>query len=140
MKRYKRHYSAAFNPSSAFQVVEQISKPKPIKMFSRFAIFTTLALPLFAVATDSQPASSCTTGPLQCCQSTETASSTAGSALLASIGVVVQDVNALLGVTCSPISVIGVGGDSCNANPVCCENNAFGGLVSIGCVPVDLAL
>ena len=33
-------------------------------------------------------------------------------------------INALLGVGCSPISVIGVGGNSCSANPVCCTNNA----------------
>ncbi|THU91485.1 hypothetical protein K435DRAFT_674080, partial [Dendrothele bispora CBS 962.96] len=56
------------------------------------------------------------------------------------LGIVVQDVNALVGVTCSPISVIGVGGDSCSANPVCCENNSFNGIVALGCVPVDLSL
>ena len=40
------------------------------------------------------------------------------------LGVVLGPITALVGVNCSPISVIGVGGNSCNANPVCCTNNA----------------
>ncbi|KAJ4468451.1 fungal hydrophobin-domain-containing protein [Lentinula edodes] len=88
--------------------------------------------------TATEPASSCSTGELQCCDSTEEAGSAAGSLLLGLIGVVVQDVDVLLGVTCSPITVIGVGSSSCTAQAVCCEDNAWGGLVSIGCVPVVL--
>ncbi|EIW58088.1 fungal hydrophobin, partial [Trametes versicolor FP-101664 SS1] len=80
----------------------------------------------------------CSTGPIQCCESTESAASPDGVALLDSLGVVVQGVNVLLGLGCSPISVIGAGGGACSANAVCCENNSFGGLVSIGCVPVIL--
>ncbi|KAJ4499769.1 fungal hydrophobin-domain-containing protein [Lentinula lateritia] len=88
--------------------------------------------------TATEPASSCSTGELQCCDSTETAGSAAGSLLLGLIGVVVQDVDVLLGVTCSPITVIGVGNSGCSAQAVCCDDNAWGGLVSIGCVPVTL--
>ena len=80
--------------------------------------------------------------------------------VLKGLGIVVQDVDALVGLTCDPITVIGVGsGSSCSANAVCCEDNSHvsvyfgrhpqntmnsrhfssqGGLVSIGCVPVDL--
>lgn len=47
-------------------------------MFSRLATFTALALPLLAVATPleirEEPASSCSTGDLQCCDSTENVS------------------------------------------------------------------
>ncbi|KAK7470374.1 hypothetical protein VKT23_001801 [Stygiomarasmius scandens] len=96
------------------------------------------ALATLAVAT--QPASQCNTAPVQCCNTVGKASDPAIAKELGIIGVVVQDVNALVGVTCTPISVIGVGGNSCSANPVCCENNSFNGLVALGCVPVDLSL
>ncbi|KAK7676145.1 hypothetical protein QCA50_014916 [Cerrena zonata] len=113
-------------------------------MFSRVSIAVTLALSFLAVATPvpatsgGEPASECNTGPIQCCQSTEAADSTSGAALLGLLGIVLQDVNVLLGVTCSPISVIGVGSSGCSASPVCCTDNSHGGLVSIGCVPVTL--
>ncbi|EIW61062.1 fungal hydrophobin [Trametes versicolor FP-101664 SS1] len=110
-------------------------------MFSRAVALTISALPLLAAATplEARNSGSCSTGPVQCCQSTETAGSTAGSALLGSLGIVVQDVNVLVGVTCSPITVVGVGsGGSCSAQTVCCSDNSHGGLVSIGCAPVTV--
>ncbi|KAF5346289.1 hypothetical protein D9758_011495 [Tetrapyrgos nigripes] len=88
--------------------------------------------------TVTEPASQCNTGPIQCCNSVDKAGSSAVTPLLGLLGVVIQDLNVLVGVTCSPISVIGVGGDSCSAHPVCCENNNFKGLIAIGCVPVSL--
>ncbi len=74
------------------------------------------------------------------------------------LGVVVQDATTQVGLTCSPISVVGAGGGNCKATTVCCENNSYvsavvfselapvltvrasfqGGLVSIGCVPAVL--
>ncbi|RDX54532.1 fungal hydrophobin [Lentinus brumalis] len=90
-------------------------------------------------ATVTEPAAVCSTGSIQCCESTEKASSASGAALLGLLGIVLQDTNVLLGVDCSPITVIGVGsGSACSANAVCCENNNVGGLLSIGCVPVVL--
>ena len=41
------------------------------------------------------------------------------------LGIVIQDVNVIVGLTCSPLSVIGVGGSSCNTQTVCCENDSF---------------
>ncbi|CAL1710924.1 unnamed protein product [Somion occarium] len=112
-------------------------------MFSRVVALTTLALPLLAVATPTavtrgEPAGQCNTGPIQCCNSVEKASSTDANFLLGLLGIVLEDLSVLVGITCSPITVIGVGGGSCSAKPVCCENNSFGGLISIGCVPVSL--
>ncbi|KAI0767909.1 fungal hydrophobin [Irpex lacteus] len=112
-------------------------------MFASIVGFTMLALPILAVATPAPvaraDAASCSTAPIQCCQSTATAGSKSGAAALGLVGVVVQDLNVLLGLGCSPISVVGVGsGSACDASPVCCENNSFGSLVSIGCVPVQL--
>ncbi|EJD00381.1 fungal hydrophobin [Fomitiporia mediterranea MF3/22] len=105
-------------------------------MFAKFTSFATLAL--LAVATPAM--SQCDTGSLQCCNSVQKADSSSIAGLLSLLGVVVQDVNVLVGVTCSPITVIGAGDSGCSANPVCCEDNSFGGLISLGCVPVNLSL
>ncbi|KAF9061198.1 hydrophobin, partial [Rhodocollybia butyracea] len=86
--------------------------------------------------TTTIPASQCTTGPIQCCQSVEAANSGAGEALLGLLGIVLNDVDVLLGITCSGINV--AGGGTCTAQAVCCQNNAVGGLISIGCIPVTL--
>ncbi|THU91474.1 fungal hydrophobin [Dendrothele bispora CBS 962.96] len=111
----------------------------------QFTLLASLAtLATLAVATPTrrggEPASQCNTAPVQCCDSVQSADSPAASSLLALLGIVVQDVTIPVGITCSPISVIGVGGDSCSANPVCCEDNSFKGVVALGCVPVDLSL
>ena len=53
--------------------------------------------------------SQCNTGPIQCCNSVEKASNPAVSTLLGLLGIVLGDVDALVGVTCSPITVIGGG-------------------------------
>ncbi|TFK32947.1 hydrophobin, partial [Crucibulum laeve] len=70
--------------------------------------------------------------------STGKASDASISKLLGLLGVVVQDVNALVGVTCTPITVIGAGSNSCSAQTVCCTNNSFNGVVALGCSPISL--
>ncbi|KAI0333057.1 hydrophobin 2 [Cubamyces sp. BRFM 1775] len=110
-------------------------------MFSRAIAFAVITTPLLAAATPTalEARQTCSTGSLQCCQQTTTAGSAAASAILSLLGIVVQDVNALVGLTCSPINVVGVGsGNACSANAVCCDDNSNGGLISIGCVPVSL--
>ncbi|KAJ3844198.1 hydrophobin 2 [Lentinula raphanica] len=110
------------------------------------AVLATLAVATPTPETRDEPASSCSTGDLQCCNSVQPATSTAASSLLA-LGIVLQDVNVAVGITCSPISVIGVlNGNSCNAQAVSAAiitttvRNIvhISGLVSLGCVPVQL--
>ncbi|KAH9915289.1 fungal hydrophobin [Epithele typhae] len=102
-------------------------------MFARLAVVSTLAFAALAVATK------CTTGPVQCCESLESANSAAGYAILAAIGATLQNTNVELGLKCSPIDVVAVGsGNTCTTNTVCCKNNDIGGGVSAGCVPVTL--
>ncbi|KAL5514050.1 hypothetical protein ACEPAG_2811 [Sanghuangporus baumii] len=109
-------------------------------MFAK--VFTVASLAILAVATPAPvPAENqCNTGALQCCDSVQQADSPAASQLLGLLGVVVQGVDALVGITCSPISVIGIGSAGCSASPVCCTDNSFNGLISLGCVPINLSL
>ncbi|KAJ4470025.1 hydrophobin 2 [Lentinula edodes] len=103
--------------------------------------FVSVALATLAVATPAprgEPASNCSTGDLQCCNTVESSSSPGAAAILGLLGIVLQGVDVLVGLTCSPITVIGVGSSSCSAQAVCCNDNSNGGLISIGCVPVSL--
>ncbi|KAL5527865.1 hypothetical protein ACEPAG_6666 [Sanghuangporus baumii] len=93
-----------------------------------------------ATSTATQAASQCDTGDLQCCNSVQSAGSPAAAGLLGLLGIVIQGLDIPVGLTCDPISVIGLGSASCSAHPVCCQDNSHGGLISIGCVPVDLSL
>ncbi|KAI9069431.1 fungal hydrophobin [Trametes sanguinea] len=113
--------------------------------FSRAVVLAISALPLLAAATPletrgggSGSSGSCSTGTLQCCGSTLDANSPAGADLLKALGIVLQDVDVMLGLTCSSINVVGVGsGSGCSAQTVCCEDTS-NSLVSIGCLPVSL--
>ncbi|KAK7023647.1 sc3 hydrophobin [Paramarasmius palmivorus] len=125
-------------------------------MFSRIAtvVYAPLALTLLAAATCptktvtvtppattvTQPASQCNTGPVQCCNDVKSASSSPVSKLLGLLNVVLSDLNVSVGLTCSPISVLGIGSAGCTAQPVCCQNNEFNGVIAIGCVPVNINL
>lgn len=47
-------------------------------------------------------------------------------ALLGLLGVVVDAVDVVLGLQCSPIKIVGLGTDkACSSNVVCCENNSI---------------
>ncbi|KAF9477851.1 hydrophobin [Pholiota conissans] len=107
-------------------------------MFSKVALFTTIvSMAVFTSAMEN----SCNTGSLQCCNSVTDSNAPGVAALLSLVGVAVGSITGQVGVTCSPISAIGVGaGSSCTAQPVCCENNSFNGVVAIGCSPINLNL
>ncbi|KAF5363307.1 hypothetical protein D9756_000200 [Leucocoprinus leucothites] len=96
------------------------------------------ALATSAIAGGPTGGNSCSTGPVQCCNTVTKASDPAASKILGLLGVVVQDLNVLVGLTCTPITVIGAGGNSCTAQTVCCENNSFNGVIAIGCTPINI--
>ncbi|ESK90034.1 hydrophobin [Moniliophthora roreri MCA 2997] len=110
----------------------------------QYKLISLAALATLAAATPTRrtdkPASECTTGPVQCCDTVTNAGDPSAAKIIGLLGIVVQDLNVPVGLTCSPITVIGAGGSGCSAHPVCCENNSHGTLISIGCVPVDLNL
>ncbi|KAI0760693.1 hypothetical protein C8Q74DRAFT_1372509 [Fomes fomentarius] len=99
------------------------------------------AMPLLAAATPvdikARGDGTCNTGPVQCCNTTATAGSAAGSAILGLLGIVLQDLNLLLGLSCSPISVIGAGlAAAAVRRPCAARTTAI--LISIGCIPIQL--
>ncbi|KJA19436.1 hypothetical protein HYPSUDRAFT_217661 [Hypholoma sublateritium FD-334 SS-4] len=105
--------------------------------FTTLSTLTTLALAAFAAA--SGASSQCNTGSLQCCNSVQNADAPAAAALLGVLGIVLQDVTAQVGLTCSPISAIAVSGNSCSAQAACCTDNSFNGVVATGCTPINLS-
>ncbi|KIJ98707.1 hypothetical protein K443DRAFT_103500 [Laccaria amethystina LaAM-08-1] len=95
----------------------------------------------YAPAPTPPPASQCNTGALLCCDETQAANGGIISILLGLLGIVVNPITALVGSDCSPINIVGIGeGGMCTAQPVCCQNNNFSGVVSIGCTPVTLGV
>ncbi|KAK0215346.1 fungal hydrophobin-domain-containing protein [Armillaria nabsnona] len=84
----------------------------------------------------------CATGSAQCCDSTQSPTDLTApvSSLLGLLGVVASQLTGNVGVSCSPITVIGLGGTQCSNQVVCCDSNNFNGLVSLGCTPLGVGL
>ncbi|KAF5374363.1 hypothetical protein D9758_004717 [Tetrapyrgos nigripes] len=130
----------------ALKKVVQVHRSFPnqqLSLIMQFKFFTVAALASLAAATPlevRQGFSQCNVGELQCCDIVQPASAQPASTILGLLGIVIQDLTVLVGINCSPISVIGVGGNSCTAQPVCCENNSFTPLIAIGCTPININL
>lgn len=99
-------------------------------------IFSIILLITFCYA--QIPVSQCETRDLLCCNSVQNINNPTVQTLTGLLGIVVSDTQGLVGLTCSPISVIGIGGNSCSAQPVCCKGNNFNGLIALDCTPVNL--
>jgi len=103
-------------------------------MFSKiFAIATIATLAAALPTPGGAPAGSCSTGPVQCCNQVGAANSAGIAKTLGLLGVVVQDVSAVVGLDCTSVDVLAITGQSCSAQSVCCENTQMNGLVNIGC-------
>ncbi|KAF9461029.1 fungal hydrophobin [Collybia nuda] len=113
-------------------------------MFSRIPVIFMLAFSLLAAATTTPttPASQCNTNNLRCCNSKQESDSLTGpvSALLTTLGINLSALTGVVGLGCSPLTLLGGGGSSCTAQPVCCSNNSFNGVVAIGCTPINVNL
>ncbi|KAG7087850.1 hypothetical protein E1B28_013788 [Marasmius oreades] len=118
-------------------------------LFSKF--FVASAVASFAAATalekrggDEHCIEQCP--GLQCCQQTGLASS---SSIISAVtlldpitllGILLAlPATVLVGVNCSPITVIGGSNGPCDGGTtVICNDNSHGGLLNIGCVPVTI--
>ncbi|RDX56954.1 fungal hydrophobin [Lentinus brumalis] len=106
-------------------------------VFSRALILA--ALPLLAVATAIQGRGGAPSSGASCCSTVGSASDPSIAKELGLLGVVLSGLDVLVGVDCSPITVIGVGSGGCSGGTtVTCTDNSHGGLVEIGCVPITL--
>ncbi|EAW15259.1 hydrophobin family protein [Aspergillus clavatus NRRL 1] len=92
-----------------------------------------------AVATVSaQNTGSCNTGTLQCCNQVDDSKNLSArlTGLLDILGIDANNLSGLVGANYAGVAVIGQ--QSCSAQPVCCTNNNFNGLVALGCTPIDI--
>ncbi|GLB42298.1 putative hydrophobin [Lyophyllum shimeji] len=114
-------------------------------MFARVSAFL-LCFFFFAICTSADAsvviprADQCNTGVILCCNSVQPATSPAVSQLAGLLGVDLGSTTGLVGLTCSSITVIGSGGNLCNGQPVCCTGSNIGGVLVLGCTPINLNL
>ncbi|KAF9053229.1 hydrophobin-319 [Panaeolus papilionaceus] len=107
--------------------------------------FLFFALPLFAGATVLPRGggginNSCNTGTLQCCNSVQSSTNSGIAGLVGLASLVLGPITGQVGVSCTPITVIGAGGNSCSAQPACCTGNSWNGVINVGCSPINLNL
>ncbi|TFK34062.1 hypothetical protein BDQ12DRAFT_669756 [Crucibulum laeve] len=104
-----------------------------------------LTMPMLAAASPTGSTTPPTTGTgcqnsggsVQCCNQVQTGSAALlglfnGIPLTAILGIPV-------GLTCTPITVVGAGTNSCNQQSVCCTG-AMSGVNVLNCTPVNVAL
>ncbi|KAF8154763.1 type 1 hydrophobin [Crassisporium funariophilum] len=110
-------------------------------MFSKLAILVATMAVFVAAAPSPQVTDSCNTGPVQCCNQMLEAEDEHYDIITALLSLDVASITGQIGLSCTPITAIGVGsGANCNSSPVCCSDNQFNGLVAVGCTPVNIGL
>ncbi|KAH0833880.1 hydrophobin [Lanmaoa asiatica] len=108
-------------------------------MFAR--VFALLPLALLVSATHLEARDQCNTGDINCCNQSQTLEQANG--LLGTLGLadIAAQIGGLVGVTCSPISAVGIGsGCTAQQQPLCCTGNNYNGLVNLGCSPINANL
>ncbi|KAJ7260714.1 fungal hydrophobin [Mycena rebaudengoi] len=109
-------------------------------MFSKLSVVVTSVLLTLAVATPTARTTKPPTTPQdspQCCASVVSSNSFALSGVLALLGLDLTGLNVPVGLSCSPITVLG---NNCGDTTVTCAapNKAWGGLIAINCIPITL--
>ncbi|KAJ7757392.1 POH2 hydrophobin [Mycena maculata] len=94
------------------------------------SVFITLAA---AIPNTTPPVTTPTSN--QCCDSVVSSSSTAASVVAAVLGLDLTGLNVPVGLSCSPITVLG---NNCGGTEVTCDapQQEFGGLIAINCIPI----
>ncbi|KAJ7128496.1 hypothetical protein C8R44DRAFT_778070 [Mycena epipterygia] len=105
-------------------------------MFSKLSVVVTSVLITLAAAI---PTTVPVTPPTsdQCCASVVDSSSTDAGKVLSVLGIDLGDITVPVGLTCSPITVVG---NSCGGVTTRCDapEIEWGGLIAINCIPITL--
>jgi hypothetical protein len=104
-------------------------------MFSKLSLIIAVAVAVLATAAPHERRGQCSTGTQACCNSVQKASTPQAQKALGSLGLQAA-ADALVGLTCSPVSVVNGGGSECVTQAACCNTSAFNGIVAIGCDPL----
>ncbi|KAJ7610417.1 fungal hydrophobin [Roridomyces roridus] len=106
-------------------------------MFSKLSIVATSVLITLAAASPWTTTISSVPPPTsdQCCDSVVSSTSTAASGVLALVGLDLDGLDIPVGLSCSPITVIG---NNCGGTQVTCDAPAaeWGNLIAINCIPI----
>ncbi|KAJ7759493.1 fungal hydrophobin [Mycena metata] len=106
-------------------------------MFSKLSVVVASVLITLAAAIPNGTPPPPVTPPTspQCCSSVVPSSSTAASAVAALLGLDLSGLDVLVGLSCSPITVIG---NNCGSTTVTCDapDQEWGGLIAINCIPI----
>ncbi|EAU80783.1 hypothetical protein CC1G_04893 [Coprinopsis cinerea okayama7 len=82
-------------------------------------------------------------GQTVCCNKLEQVTSldTGVGKILGLLNVSLSQVTGLVGLQCTSINALGLGGAvSCTQQTACCSNNSYNGVVAIGCVPINISI
>jgi hypothetical protein len=104
-------------------------------MFSKLSLIVAVAVAVLAAAAPHERRGQCSAGTQACCNSVQKASSPQAQKALGSLGLQAA-ADALVGLTCSPISVVNGVGSECATQAVCCNTDAFNGIAAVGCNPI----
>ncbi|KAJ6472541.1 hydrophobin [Mycena sanguinolenta] len=108
-------------------------------MFSKLSLATVSVLLILAAAIPNGTPPPPVTPPTsnQCCASVVPASNGAASLVAAILGLDLSGILVDVGLSCSPITVLG---NNCGGTTVTCDapEEEWGGLIAINCIPITL--
>ncbi|KAJ6546270.1 fungal hydrophobin [Mycena vulgaris] len=106
-------------------------------MFSKLSVVVTSVLLTLAAAIPNDVPPVTPPASPQCCTSVVPSSDAAASAVAALLGLDITGLLVDVGLSCSPITVIG---SNCGGTTVTCDapEKEWGGLIAINCIPITL--
>ncbi|KAJ7469633.1 hydrophobin 2 [Mycena latifolia] len=104
-------------------------------MFSKLSVVVTSVLITLAAAIPTTTPPVTTPSSNQCCSSVQSSSSSAVGVVAALLGLNLSGLDVPIGLSCSPITVIG---NNCGGTEVTCDapEKEWNGLIAINCIPI----